>query len=89
MERNYESITPVQNIADQLCKIESGSFMIRAIIPSSQKAGQDWRYMLHEPTEGWEKKEYDDNDWKIGKGGFGDPKNSNPVIRTKWENQEL
>jgi hypothetical protein len=41
------------------------------------------------PTDGWEKLSFDDVEWKVGQGGFGDPKDSNPVIKTEWKDREL
>ncbi len=79
----------VHNISDRLYSVIPGSYKVEPIIPTSQKTGQEWRYMLHKPADGWEKPTFDDSDWKIGKGGFGDSKDSNPVIRTEWKNREL
>jgi len=79
----------VRKIADQLYAVKSGSFNVREVIPTSQKNGQEWRYVFQKPDDSWEKQNFDDADWKIGMGGFGDPKGSNPVIRTEWKNREL
>jgi hypothetical protein len=79
----------VRNIADQLYAVKPGFFNVNEVIPTSQKSGQEWRYVSQIPADGWEKQKYDDKDWKIGEGGFGDPKDSNPVIRTEWKDREL
>jgi beta-galactosidase/beta-glucuronidase len=79
----------VHNISDRLYSVIPGSYKVEPIIPTSQKTGQEWRYVFYKPADGWEKPTFDDSDWKIGEGGFGDPKDSNPVIRTEWKDREL
>jgi hypothetical protein len=59
------------------------------MIPTSQKSGQRWRYVFSNLDKNWKQFNYDDTSWKSGEGGFGDPKDSNPIIRTKWQQKEL
>jgi hypothetical protein len=32
---------------------------------------------------------FNDSDWAKGQGGFGDPKDYNPVIRTEWTTEQV
>jgi len=79
----------LRNIAEKLYAVKPGSISIKEVIPSSQKTGQEWRYVFEKPSESWEKQNYDDKGWMTGEGGFGDSKDSNPVIRTEWKDREL
>jgi hypothetical protein len=42
-----------------------------AVVPTSEQAGQDWRYTTTKPTDDWTTPEYSDVKWLEGKGGFG------------------
>jgi hypothetical protein len=43
----------------------------RAVVPTSEKSSQVWKYTLAKPTAGWIGKGFNDSKWKSGKGGFG------------------
>jgi hypothetical protein len=79
----------VRTISQHLYSVKPGFYLIDPVLPTSQKTAQAWRYVFNKPADGWEKPGFDDKNWKTGKGGFGDPKDSNPVIRTEWRNREL
>jgi hypothetical protein len=60
------------------------------IVPSSQAAGQTWRYTTTTPASNWYATAFDDSAWNSGPGGFGTFTNGNPngpansVPRTPW-----
>jgi hypothetical protein len=59
------------------------------IVPTSQKAGQSWRYALKPPAKGWNKPGFDDSSWKEGEGGFGTKGTPGSVVRTQWKTNEI
>ena len=79
----------LQQIASELYDFRPGAFQFDPVIPTSQGKGQNWRYVYEDPGMGWEKPGFDYQGWAIGQAGFGDPKDSNPVIRTEWITPEL
>jgi hypothetical protein len=79
----------VKEIAENLYSVKPGSYQIKPIIPTSQRSGQAWRYVFTKPDDNWNLSDFDDTGWKSGEGGFGDPKDSNPVIRTEYQGGEL
>jgi hypothetical protein len=79
----------VKKISATVRELIPGSIEVISVLPTSQKAGQEWRYIFFEPGDGWSSLDFDDRDWNLGKGGFGDPKDSNPVIRTEWKVPEM
>jgi hypothetical protein len=77
------------NFAQTIKSIEPGTMKFVPLLHSSQNSGQMWKYTFTEPESNWEKLEYDDKKWMIGKGGFGDRKSNNPVVRTEWAAEEI
>jgi hypothetical protein len=59
------------------------------VVPTSQKAGQPWRYTLSDPGKGWYKPEFDDSAWEKGQGGFGTKGTPGAVVRTEWNTKEI
>ena len=55
----------------------------------STAAMEAWvcKYTNDEPKQGWEKKEYDDRQWKEGKAAFGTA--GMPNLRTPWETKDI
>ena len=79
----------VYSAAESLFAVKPGSYKFTPIVPDSRNEGQLWRYSLSAPAGKWKESEFDDVDWKSGSGGFGDPKDNNPIIRTIWTTEEL
>jgi hypothetical protein len=79
----------VKKISMAVRELIPGSFEVIPVMPASQQSAQEWRYVLSEPGDGWNSIIFDDSNWKRGQGGFGDPKDSNPVIRTVWTEPEM
>jgi hypothetical protein len=79
----------LKRISDRLFAVKSGSYNIEPIIPTSQQNPQNWKYLLNNPLDGWKNAEFNDSEWRSGAGGFGDQKDSNPVIRTEWKGREI
>ncbi len=58
----------------------------KAIVPTSDKEGQIWKYTFEKPNEMWSNKEYDDSKWSQGPGAFGDQEDH---LGTKWATPDL
>jgi len=63
--------------------------VIKTLLPSSRRDGQVWRYTTTKPTAGWEKPEFDDSSWGIGKGGFGTEGTPGAVVGTQWDTSDI
>jgi beta-galactosidase/beta-glucuronidase len=75
--------------AKALYEISPDSFRFKAIVPTSQKEPQQWRYTTDEPGEGWAELDFDDSSWRQGAAGFGDPAVVGAVVRTKWTGKDI
>ncbi|MBO0700268.1 MAG: beta-galactosidase [Zavarzinella sp.] len=62
---------------------------LRAVVPTSEKAGQKWRYTTSKPADGWNKPEFDASGWSEGEGGFGTPMTPGSVVRTTWNTADI
>lgn len=79
----------MEKTAQQLYKVEPGSYNFVELVPSSQKQGQEWQYTNEEPVEGWKELDFDDSNWSNGKGGFGQPDAVGAIVRTGWSTEMI
>ncbi|MBV9851353.1 MAG: glycoside hydrolase family 2 [Armatimonadetes bacterium] len=56
----------------------------RAILPTSEKTSQTWRYTTMAPAADWFQPSFDDSAWKTGPGGFGTDTPGHGIIGTPW-----
>jgi len=63
--------------------------IVTLIVPTSQKAGQIWRYTTAKPADGWAEGDFDDSGWRIGKGGFGTKSTPGAVVGTTWDTSDI
>lgn len=81
------------NVAPKALRLETDRDMRigrnPALVPTSQKEGQEWHYTLGKPASGWEKPGFDDSMWLAGAGGFGKASTADAVVRTKWQTNEI
>jgi hypothetical protein len=62
----------------------------RELVPTSEKAGQKWRYATGRPQDGWEKPDFQDAaQWKEVEGGFGTKGTPGAVVRTEWKTPDI
>lgn len=59
------------------------------LVPTSQEQPQQWRYTFEKPTDGWEAKDFDDQPWKQGPGGFGTDGTPGAEVRTRWNTSDI
>ncbi|MBK7595047.1 MAG: glycoside hydrolase family 2 [Gemmatimonadetes bacterium] len=62
---------------------------IRRVVPTSQAAGQPWRYTTTAPAADWFAVRFNDAAWQAGIGGFGKAGTPGAVIRTPWTTNDL
>ncbi|MHC4495107.1 MAG: glycoside hydrolase family 2 TIM barrel-domain containing protein, partial [Planctomycetota bacterium] len=63
--------------------------IVEAIVPTSQKQPQSWRYTTSKPGDGWQQENFDDSAWQTGKGGFGTKGTPGAVVRTEWKSSDI
>ena len=56
---------------------------------SDKKTGETWRYTTADPGTGWEKTDYNDSNWAVGEGVFGNTGKTNRIIRTEWKSSDI
>ncbi|MBN1123896.1 MAG: hypothetical protein JXA82_02735 [Sedimentisphaerales bacterium] len=49
----------------------------------------EWKYTFSEPAKGWERPEFDDTSWQVGKAGFGTTMTPGAVIGTEWNGSDI
>ena len=63
--------------------------IVKAVVPTSEKEGIEWRYTTEKPADGWEKADFDDAKWQKGPGGFGTKGTPGSVVRTEWKTGDI
>ncbi len=63
--------------------------IVEAIVPTSQKQPQTWRYTTSKPVDGWQDVGFDDSAWQQGQGGFGTEGTPGAVVRTEWNTSDI
>lgn len=62
---------------------------VRRVVPTSEQAGQPWRYTTTQPDTNWTQPTFADSSWREGLGGFGSPTTQDAVVRTPWEGRDI
>lgn len=62
---------------------------IESVVPTSEEAGQTWRFTTSAPVAGWASAAFDDATWKRGPGGFGAPETPGAIVRTRWNTADI
>ncbi len=60
-----------------------------AIVPTSEKSGQSWKYTTTAPSVDWTGTSFDDSAWQTGNGGFGTAGTPGAVIGTTWNTSDI
>ncbi len=61
----------------------------RTIVPTSQDAGQTWRYSTERPSTTWYAADFDDSAWKEGPGVLGTAGTPGAHVRTTWNTPDV
>ena len=59
------------------------------LLPTSEKDARSWRSTTAMPIKGWELSEFNDESWKLGKGGFGTKGTPGAFIGTEWNTKDI
>jgi hypothetical protein len=63
--------------------------VVKAVVPTSEEKGCDWRYTTDKPAGDWMKPAFNDSAWKVGPGGFGTKDTPGAVVRTEWKTADV
>ena len=62
----------------------------KTLIPTALEKEYSAKYTFNTPSTGWEKEQFDDSQWAIGKAPFGDGAGSNPIRpNTAWKTKDI
>ena len=64
-------------------------YVVKTLVPTSEKSAQTWRFTVEQPSEGWEKPNFDDSSWREGPGGFGRKDTPGAILRTPWHTNDI
>lgn len=86
-EKPLEGLLRVDGITYRFMGAKNTVF--QTVVPMGTEQAWDATYTRIDPGNGWEKPDYNDSSWSVGKGAFGSPGNSG--IHTDWrdENSDL
>jgi alpha-L-arabinofuranosidase B-like protein/concanavalin A-like lectin/glucanase superfamily protein len=59
------------------------------VVPTSEAAGQSWRFTTATPPSSWNTTGFNDGGWNTGNGGFGTAGTPGAVIRTTWNTADI
>ncbi|NLI01032.1 MAG: DUF4965 domain-containing protein [Chthonomonadales bacterium] len=62
---------------------------VTAVVAAADREPAEWRYTFDEPGTGWEKPEFDDRSWSLGRSGFGTPQTPGAIIGTRWTGSRI
>jgi hypothetical protein len=62
---------------------------VKALVPTSQREGVSWRYVIQKPADDWFQADFDDSVWKEGLGGFGTEGTPGAIVRTEWKTGDI
>jgi hypothetical protein len=63
--------------------------IVKMVVFTSQQEGQQWRYTISKPADGWERVDFNDLSWQKGVGGFGTKGTPGAVVRTEWNTPDI
>lgn len=71
--------------------LASAPVLLTEVMPTSEAAGQTWKYRTTTPPSQWMNPDYDDSGWSEGQAGFGagDPPNTAGLVRTTWNTPDI
>ncbi len=69
----------------------SAPITLTTVVPTSQAAGQTWKYTTTTPAANWPATGFNDANWSTGTAGFGanNPPNTSGLIRTTWNTADI
>lgn len=59
------------------------------VVPTSQSKAIDWHYTFQQPSDGWEKPDFNPAGWQVGPAGFGTTVTPGAIVRTTWSTGDI
>jgi hypothetical protein len=59
------------------------------VVPTSEAAGQSWRFTTATPPSNWNTTGFNDSGWSVGNGGFGTAGTPGAIVRTTWNTSDI
>jgi hypothetical protein len=78
-----------QRITEAARKLYLPPPRLRTLVETSAQTPQNWHYTTDEPPEGWHEANFNDGEWKHGRGGFGTEGTPGAVVRTVWDTPDI
>lgn len=67
----------------------AGVAVVQAALFTAAAFGNDWRYTLDKPAQGWSDEAFDDGTWLTGEGGFGTDGTPGALVGTEWTSGDI
>lgn len=61
----------------------------RIVVAAADTEPATWKYTTEKPQGDWKAADYDDSQWKTGKGGFGTSGTPAAVVGTEWNSSDI
>lgn len=63
--------------------------IVTEVVPAASSSSANWYYTTSKPSDEWTRSNFDPNNWKQGKSGFGTAGTPGSVIGTVWSNSDI
>src|SRR5690606_23239574 len=85
--RNHSLIGAVRVDGNTYRFLGKEEIPLQTVLASAKYEAWEGRYVNKKPADGWEKPDFNDASWKMGKAGFGTPNTFD--TKTAWETPEI
>lgn len=71
--------------------LQAATMRSKAVLATSEKSAQKWRYTAEEPAGGWFRPGFEDQAWSVGEAGFGTGAGARTQLKTRqvWLRREF
>lgn len=80
---------PVDELAQAHQQLWQPAPKLTEVLPTAEKAAATWRWTTEAPASDWSEVAFNDQSWKLGPAGFGDPTTPGSVVRTEWRTDDI
>lgn len=70
-------------------RVIKGNIYLRDILANAKSDAKIWKYSFNKPSNNWFSKDFNDQNWQSGKGGFGKEGTPGAVIGTQWTTEDI
>ncbi|HOX37895.1 MAG TPA: glycoside hydrolase family 2 TIM barrel-domain containing protein [Candidatus Brocadiia bacterium] len=74
---------------DEAIAIDCMATTRETLIPTAEQQPPAWRFTMERPVDGWTSQEFNDREWKVGRGGFGTEGTPNAILNTTWSGPDI